>query len=128
MSKPRTYRAEWDLEHCWSEPGPKGMRLKNRETFAPARYVRKWKEGNEEMMLHSLEKFKTLSLRVCFEIEEHIDHVARRTGKIPKAPNKKKRWTRLIGKTLFVKKIPNQGMLWQVVKAMQDAAVEAAKR
>jgi hypothetical protein len=122
-------RLDWDLEHCWSEPGPRGMSLKNRETFVPFRYVRKWQECNEERIQRALKRFKTLKLKVTFALEEHVEDLNRRRGKPPnpkEKPNKK--FVGLVGKTIFIKQIPTPGMLWQIVKAMQDAAKEAAKK
>ncbi len=130
MSEPHLQpeREDWDLAHAWSPPGKRGMRLKNRETFVPGRYVRKWEEGNEEMMLRALKRFKSLKVRVIFQVEEDKEDVARRTNKNRLSGDRKVKWTPLKGKTLQIKKIPSIGMVWQLVKAMQDAAVETANK
>lgn len=127
MAKVRTFKPDFDLEHCWSEPGPRKMSVKDRETFVPNRFVRKWSESNEEKMANALKRFKSLKLRVIFQVEEHSDDIQRRSGVKPKVKFDK-RWTTMVGKTLFIKKIPNQGMMIQIIKLMQDAAKEAAKR
>lgn len=122
------FRKEWDLEHCWTEPGPRGMATKDRKDFVPYRYVRKWKESNEERIKNALERFKSLRLRIKFELEEHIDDVNNRLGKpINRDAPWKKKWVPIVGATITVRKIPSAGMLWQFVNACQTALKELAR-
>lgn len=118
---------DYDWEHVWTEPGPRGMQLKSHENFVPQKYIRRWHESNEERLLRALKSLKSLKLRVKFEIEESGEDVARRRGVLPD-DKFKKQFHALKGKTIQIRKIPTIGMLWQIVKAMQDAAVEAAKK
>lgn len=115
-------------EKVWSKPGGRGMSLKDREKFVPQKYLRRWEEGNEEMFLRALKRFKSLKLRVIFQLEEDKEDIARRRGKNKLGGFGDKHWTTIRGKTVFVKKIPNQGMLIQLIKSMQEAALGVAKR
>lgn len=117
-----------DQKHAWSEPGPRGMRTKNRETFVPNSYVRRWQEGNEEKMIRAMKRFKSLKMKVIFFIEEDKEDIARRTNTNKLGGPTKTKWTGIRGKTIFIKNIPNQGMFFQLIKAMQDAAVEVVQK
>ena len=128
--KPQEFwEAVWaSKKFAWTPPGPRGMSMKDREKYIPNEYVRKWTEGNEEMMLHSLKRFKSLKIRVLFQLEEHKDDEARRLNRNRNGGPNPKKWTTIRGKTIQIRKIPNQGMAFQLIKAMQDAALEISKK
>lgn len=124
----RTWRPGWDLENSWSPEGPRGMAIKDRSTFAPAKYVRKWKAGNEERIKEALETLKSLKIRVLFQILEHQDDIYKREDKGIHRGKVKKKYTTLRGKTLIIKQVPSAGMVWQIIDKMQEAAREMAKK
>lgn len=104
------------------------MAIKDRSTFAPNSFVRRWEVSNEEMIRDAMKSLKSLKLRVHFQILEHQDDIYRRKGKGIHRGVIKKKYTTLKGKTLIIKKIPSPGMVWQIVNAIQNAAREMVKK
>jgi len=117
-------RTGWNVDNWWTPKGPRGMQISRKDRYMPNRYVRKWKEGNEEMLLHALRRFKSLRMRVVFQMEEATEDFNIRNGKPRRAGEKPRRWTVVKGKTLTIKKIPNQGMFWRIIEGCFDKSLE----
>lgn len=112
----------------WTEPGPRKMSAKFRERFIPQKYVRKWIEGNEEMIQRALKRFKRLKLRIDFcLLESRADTWNRKGLSIDPVLEKQKKFTKLRGKSIVIRGIPTPGMVFKIIKAVCDAAEGATK-
>lgn len=106
-------------EKKWTAPGNRGMVLKSpsiefEETPAKRKWKRKWAAGNEERLVGALKRFKSLKLRVVFAIWEEDE-------------NRYQKYKTLAGTTLVFRKIPTIGLVWKIVKAVTDLAVEIVR-
>ena len=101
----------------WLAPGNRGMLLSSPDMEPRPKLKalrRKWAAGNEERLVASLKRFKSLTLRVKFELWEEDG-------------NYRRFYKTLSGKTVVFRKIPTIGMLWRIVQAMTNCAVEIVK-
>ncbi len=82
----------------WTPPTARGI-LPEPEVKAKVRVRNKRKESNEEIMLRALDKFGCLTMRV-----------------MPMVKDTNYRWKALRGRSIMIRKIPNQGTLFEVLR------------
>ena len=90
----------------YNDRGPKEMREKLR---------RKWLESNEERMLQALARWKGLQFRIIF-------------GFLGSDEKGYPRYHTVRGRTIVFRRLPNQGMLFQVVQDVEETCKRVAER
>jgi len=95
-------------------PGFRGMTLTAFSEDGPTKYVRKWAACNEERLILAIKKYKSLKLRIRFDLWEEKE-------------GKSGTYRLLSGRTLVFRKIPTIGMFWKIVEGLTKKSLDIVR-